>query len=104
MAEKKMTRFEKSLREELKDSKLQRIDIIVINMMDNCSHMCCSPAEIEYAERLIREKQIKTSDISLIYYSGGNNKHYNGNVKRVTNCITRDQWQLLRKYYSGYSE
>ena len=96
-----ITRFEKALKGENR-TRVDAIDLIVIKQMNGGAHPDCSPAEIEEVEKMIKEKDIYASAISLFYWNGKGYKGWNASVGKVTMCLSKAQWDLLTKYYREY--
>lgn len=66
-----------------------------------------TPTQINDAEKLIKEKNINLSVLGVSFLKGDIKncvRYYNAYCKKVTGCITAEQWTLLKVYYSSISD
>ena len=66
-----------------------------------------SVKEVTEAERIIEEKQVNINVLGISLLRGENKNgvgYYNNYCKKVTDCLSVDQWKLLKKYYGSIYE
>ena len=98
-----MTKYEYYIKE-ARGGKLRPEDLRVILMFGrNIEYP--TPSEEEEASRLISEKHINLSVLGASFLAAKNGaKRYNGYCKKVTDCLSSAQYDLLKKYYSSIAK
>ncbi len=96
-----MTNFEYFIRKE-KDNKVTPSDIVVMCSLAN-SGVTVTDKEKELAEKIISDKKITANEMCHYYadYSLESRRKYNAKCGAVWRNLTKEQWILLRKYYSA---
>lgn len=62
--------------------------------------------ERDEARQIIKDKNINLNILGLSFIRVKDKPafHYNMYCKKVTDCITDDQWHLLKKYYNSIAD
>ncbi len=101
-----ITRLEKYIRE-LQDGKLSVLDTAVIKSFQSNPPDPWDEKDAKDVENMIKTKNINVQDLMYCYRNRIMNskfdgrRHYNATRKKVSECISNEQYKILENYFRG---
>lgn len=99
-----MTRYEYYIKK-LRSGHLRNEDTrIILSFQRKVSYITLE--ERDRARKLIKEKNINLNILGLTFYRIQEKPafRYNMYCKKITDCLTNEQWELLKKYYNSVAD